>query len=110
MTRRSHIAVVTLAALALAGCGIVFPSARERAARNNPNFQSGYTDGCASANQQGANYRKDAVRDDVLYKTDKAYRSGWGSGFYNCRNNVTRAPTTPGAGPIPDNSPGGQPY
>jgi len=110
MTKPFHLGVVAAAALSLAGCGVFFPSAKERAAKNSPGFRSGYTDGCASATMQGTKYRNDAVRDEEEYKSDKNYRAGWGSGFYNCRTNLTHQPITPGVGPIPDNNPGGKTY
>jgi hypothetical protein len=96
-------------ALSLAGCGILMPTARDRAAKNTPGFKSGYSDGCASATIQDVNYRADQVRDENLYKTDKHYRTGWASGFYNCRTNRTHSMTGPGSGPIPDNRPGARP-
>jgi hypothetical protein len=108
MTFRSII--VFAAAFSLAGCGIFLPTARDRAAKNTPGFKSGYSDGCASATIQDTNYRADLVRDEDLYKTDKHYRSGWSSGFTNCRTNRTHGAATPNAGPIPDNNPGGHPY
>jgi len=103
-------AIALLAALTLSGCGILLPTAKDRAAKNTPNFKSGYSDGCASAGTQSANYRADQVRDENLYKTDAHYRSGWASGFSNCRNNTINPRNQPNAGPIPDNSPGGHPY
>lgn len=102
--------VCLVAAVALAGCGILFPTARDRAAKNTPGFKSGFSDGCASATIQDTNYRKDTVRDEELYKSDKNYRAGWSSGFYNCRTNQTHTAHTPNVGPIPDNNPGGHPY
>lgn len=99
-----------LAALSLAGCGILLPTQRDRAAKNTPGFKAGYSDGCASATIQDTNYRADQVRDENLYKTDKHYRSGWASGFYNCRTNRTHPMSGPNSGPIPDNQPGGHPY
>jgi hypothetical protein len=99
--------VILAAAFSLVGCGILFPSARDRAGRDTPGFKSGYSDGCASATIQDTNYRADQVRDENLYKTDRHYRSGWASGFYNCRTNRTHGMTNPNAGPIPDNLPGG---
>jgi len=110
MRKTLRLAVVALAVLSLAGCGIFFPSARERAAKNSPDFKDGYTDGCASATVQDTTYRKEAVRDEEAYKNSKNYRAGWSSGFYNCRTNTTHQPYTPGVGPIPDNSPGGKTY
>jgi hypothetical protein len=108
MTKRILICLV--ASVCLAGCGILFPTARDRAAKNTPGFKSGFSDGCASATVQGTNYRTDTVRDEELYKSDKNYRAGWSSGFYNCRTNQTSTATTPNVGPIPDNNPGGHPY
>jgi hypothetical protein len=102
--------VVAIAVLSLAGCGILMPGAKDRAAKNTPGFKSGFSDGCASATMQDTNYRADQVRDEQLYKTDKFYRAGWASGFYNCRTNKTHPMNQPNAGPIPDNNPGNHPY
>ena len=98
--------IALLAAVALAGCGILLPSHRDRAAKNTPGFKAGYSDGCASATIQDTNYRADQVRDENLYNTDKHYRAGWASGFYNCRTNQTHGATGPNTGPIPDVHPG----
>jgi hypothetical protein len=97
-------------AVALSGCGILLPGPKDRLAKNTPGFKSGFSDGCASATNQDVNYRTDQVRDEQLYKSDKHYRSGWASGFYNCRTNRTHPVYTPNAGPVPDNQPGGHPY
>lgn len=103
------LAAVTLA-FSLSGCGIFLPTAKDRAAKNSPGFKSGYSDGCASAGTVSANHREEKVRDENLYKTDPHYRSGWASGFANCRDNRANPRNQPNAGPIPDNSPGGHPY
>jgi hypothetical protein len=102
--------IALVAAVSLAGCGILLPSQRDRAAKNTPGFKAGYSDGCASATMLDTNYRADQMRDENLYKTDKHYRSGWASGFYNCHTNQARPANTPNSGPIPDNQPGGHPY
>jgi hypothetical protein len=104
MIKIARLAIVALTALSLAGCGIFFPTARSRAAKNTPGFKSGYSDGCASATIQDTNYRHDQVRDEGSYAADKNYRAGWASGFSVCRTNLTRNPSR---GPIPDNNPGG---
>ncbi len=101
---------VVLAAVSLAGCGILMPTSRDRAAKNTPGFKAGFSDGCASATMEQTNYRTDQVRDEALYKSDKNYRAGWASGLYNCRTNKTQQMNQPNAGPIPDNNPGGHPY
>jgi len=110
MRKSARIFVVAVAALSLAGCGIFFPSARQRAEKNSPGFKNGYSDGCASAAARGANYREPLVRDEAAYGSDKAYRAGWASGLTNCRTATTVNPATPGVGPIPDNNPGGRSY
>ena len=104
MRKTARIVIALFAALSLAGCGIFFPSAHQRAGRNLPGFRAGYSDGCASATIQDTNYRHDQVRDASSYASDKNYRAGWASGFYNCRSNKTHDPSK---GPIPDNEPGG---
>src|SRR3569832_1177922 len=78
----------------LAGCK-VFGSKNSR----DPIFQAGYSDGCASANAHGADYRTGGqVRGDALYKTSQAYRSGWGTGFASCDPRSNPAGTDPNFG------------
>ena len=94
---------VAVAALSLAGCGIIFPGASQRAGKNTDGFHAGYNDGCASANSQDTSHRNEEVRDQAAYADDKNYRAGWASGMYNCRTAMTHDPAK---GPIPDNEPG----
>ena len=101
-----RIAILAVLVSSLAGCGIFFPSARLRAEKNSPSFKNGYTDGCASASAQSASRRDDYVRDQDAYQSDRVYRAGWASGFYNCRTPATRGPDQ---SPIPDNNPGAPP-
>jgi hypothetical protein len=108
VSRSLRIVFVTLASLSLAGCGFLFESKAERATRNSPNFKSGYSDGCATANAQGTDYDRTMVRDDEMYRTDKPYRAGWAAGVSSCRSNLAAQPGVPGS-PIPDNSPGHSP-
>ncbi|MGC9954123.1 MAG: hypothetical protein ABSD21_07580 [Rhizomicrobium sp.] len=107
MRKTARTAITLLAALSLAGCGIIFATAHMRAGRNTPGFKAGYSDGCASATIQDTNYRHDQVRDESAYATDRDYRAGWASGFYNCRSTKTHSPSS---GPIPDDNPGGRTY
>ena len=89
----------------LAGC-MVFGS---KANRNDPNFQAGYSDGCASATANGADYRTGGqVRDDALYKSSQPYRSGWGTGFASCNPRSNPAGTDPNMGGMPSQRPPGQ--
>ena len=55
--------------------------------RKSPDFQQGYEDGCASANQQGADLRNGQVAGrGYTYKADDAYRTGWSNGFSSARD------------------------
>jgi hypothetical protein len=103
--------VVFLMLLPLAACGL-FISKQERALRRSPDYKAGYQDGCNSAWSPDANKRRDdtTVRDDQLYQSNKAYRTGWNTGLNACRNTggssgVPQGPPT--GGPIPDPSPNG---
>ncbi|HEY2836840.1 MAG TPA: hypothetical protein VGI89_09740, partial [Rhizomicrobium sp.] len=87
-----------ISALALSGC----ESAAERAMKKSPDFKAGYSDGCASAGTQGANFRDTSLsRDEEAYRGNKAYRSGWGTGFNACRvyQPSGNMPPPPGQGP-----------
>lgn len=106
MNRILRVSLALTTVFAVAGCGIFLPTARDRAAKNTPGFKSGYSDGCASASAQNTKYRNELVRDEQLYQSDKHYRSGWASGFSNCRAMTHQGPVNPNAGPIPDNRPG----
>jgi len=89
------------ALLALMGC----ESAADRAMKRTPDFRAGYSDGCASAGTQGANPRDTApMRDEEAYRTNRAYRTGWGTGFNGCRTYQPggNMPPPPGQGPIAD--------
>jgi hypothetical protein len=91
------------AVVALLGC----ESAADRALKKTPDYRAGYSDGCASAGTQGANPRDTApLRDEEAYRTNRAYRTGWGTGFNGCR---TYQPgggmPAPGRGPIADPNP-----
>ena len=81
--------------LVLAGCA----SPADRALRKSPDFQAGYSDGCASASLQGANARDTSLsRDDSAYASNKAYHSGWGEGLGACR--AMTAAQSGGGGPM----------
>lgn len=101
---------VSLLLLPLAGCGL-FAGKETRALRASPDYQAGYSDGCASAGGPDANMRDaggGTVKDDGLYRSSKAYRAGWGAGLGACRGGGTTGPSAGRqSGPIPDISPGG---
>ena len=78
-------------------------SAADRVLQRSPDFKAGYSDGCASVSLEGANRRESSfTRDADAYRTNPAYRRGWGEGFGACRqmaspqamgpNSLPRAP------------------
>ena len=100
--------VAAAALVSLSGC-IFFESPRERAMRNDPNFKAGYSDGCASANASGADYRSGGiVRDAAMYKASQPYRSGWGAGYATCNRRATPNGPDPNMGGMPPQRPPGQ--
>ena len=48
-------------------------------------YQTGFSDGCASANAETAPIPRTPQRDEVLFAKDPGYRSGWISGHAVCR-------------------------
>jgi hypothetical protein len=84
MHLRSCLLLVSL--LPLLGSCSLFESPATRALRKSPDFQAGYTDGCSSAQSQGADRREDSLnRDAQAFANNNAYRTGWNTGFNGCR-------------------------
>ena len=53
------------------------------------------------------------MRDEDAYRTNKAYRTGWGMGRNACRGTGytgTQPSASPGAGPVRDPYPGRAPF
>jgi hypothetical protein len=106
---RRHLIILSLL-MPLAACGL-FVSKETRALRKSPDYRAGYNDGCNSAYGPDADKRHDdtIVRDDAMYKDNKAYRMGWGRGLNACRSSGYTGANLPGtvpSGPIPDLNPG----
>lgn len=97
--------------LPLSACGL-FMSKETRALRQSPDYRAGYQDGCNSAYGPGADKSRDTavVRDEESYRSNKAYRAGWGMGNSACRGTgyTGGAPsgTAPYGGPVRDPLPG----
>ncbi len=98
-----RILFVLFAASALASCGL-FLTNKEKAMQKDPNYKSGYSDGCASSNAENTRYRGDTHRDEALFSTSAAYRNGWHSGFSACSSNFATDPTTQRSA-VPDPGP-----
>jgi hypothetical protein len=101
----ARLPVITVLVLAASGCSM-FGGSEMAKLRKSPTYQQGYEDGCASANQQGADLRDRLVQDPTLYKTDQAYREGWSSGASLCRTTNAAPGTEPGGNPLGGPPPG----
>ena len=107
MTLRAAFSLSLVLALstALSGC-VIFESRQDRALEKTAEFKDGYSDGCATASTKAANYAEsNMVRDDTLFRTNRAYRQGWSAGYAGCRPIV--GPPQPQNGPVADPTPGG---
>jgi len=54
-------------------------------ARDNPVYEEGYADGCATASTAGRPGQTKDMRDAALYEKDADYRAGFTSGVASCR-------------------------
>ena len=103
--------IALLLLLPLSACGL-FMSKETRALRKSPDYRAGYQDGCNSAQGPGADKSRasDMVRDEESYRTNKAYRAGWGRGHGACRSTGYTGGALPGTvpygGPVRDPVPG----
>ena len=62
--RPLNLLLILALAPALSGC-ILFETKAQRAMVKNPQFQAGYSDGCASANRRGTDFYGDKIQDDA---------------------------------------------
>jgi hypothetical protein len=101
-----RLALLIIAPALLAAC----ESPARRALEASPDYKVGYNDGCATAGSQGgANPRQDStVRDEEAYRSNPAYRAGWGSGLTACRPMAAQQsqPGQPGGMPPMPGMPG----
>ena len=102
---RAWLPTIAVLALTASACSM-FGGGEMAKLRKSPAYQQGYEDGCASANQQGADLRNRLVQDPTLYKTDEAYRAGWSSGVSLCRTTNAAPGTEPGGNPLGGPLPG----
>jgi hypothetical protein len=80
MTRTAIVCLLLL--LPLTGCTL-FQSKATRALHASPDFQAGYSDGCASA--QDSSTGGTTARDDQAFSGNAAYNAGWREGLGACR-------------------------
>jgi hypothetical protein len=70
--------------LPLASCAL-FQSKATRDLHASPDFKAGYTDGCASAQDDVSTGGGNAARDEAAFAGNPAYRAGWREGASACR-------------------------
>ncbi len=51
---------------------------------DEPSFQAGYGDGCATGIEEDKSFSREKTRDTYLFDNDKAYRAGWRQGYLAC--------------------------
>jgi hypothetical protein len=74
-----------LAALALAVASAGLGScAGASSDKNAPDYQAGYSDGCATGQARGGYPPPPPIRDADAFNHNADYRSGWRSGYNSC--------------------------
>lgn len=51
---------------------------------DEPAFQAGYGDGCATSSEEDKSFSTKRQRDDYMFENDRAYRAGWRQGYLQC--------------------------
>ncbi|MEM9168199.1 MAG: hypothetical protein AAGC56_00975 [Pseudomonadota bacterium] len=81
-TSIKFLAAVVAAVAAAAAAGCVSENAQRLA--EEPNFQVGVGDGCATATNEARSFDRRKQRDAYLFENDEAYRAGWRQGYLSC--------------------------
>lgn len=79
-----------LAFLAFAGLLVLGACASDevRQLQNEPSYEAGYGDGCTTGTEETKSFSTRRVRDEYLFKNDRAYRAGWRQGYFECKSRV----------------------
>jgi len=72
--------VFTAALTALAGC----QTARDPETLNDPNYATGYADGCQSGQSRVAGFDDTITKDGALAAAEPTYELGWRDGYNAC--------------------------
>lgn len=79
-TMKLSLVLFTVGILGLAGC----ESARDPQMLQNPNYVSGYSDGCQSAQTRIPGFDDTITRNAALAEIEPAYDLGWRDGYAAC--------------------------
>lgn len=77
--------VMSRALCLVAAFAIVSCAGAAGVAKDNPLYQEGYADGCATASTQDRPGQMKEIRNSTLYDKDADYRAGFTSGVASCR-------------------------
>ncbi|MEL7488240.1 MAG: hypothetical protein AAGJ87_13600 [Pseudomonadota bacterium] len=61
-----------------------------------PSYQAGYGDGCATGVEEDKSFSTKRTRDNYLFDNDRAYRAGWRQGYLSCGQRTRRDETDGG--------------
>ena len=64
------------------GCSTHYQSGERL--EEEPNFQLGYGDGCATGSDEQKSFSTKKTRDAYLFDNDRAYAAGWRQGYLSC--------------------------
>ena len=67
-----------------AGLGACATSPDAALLAEEPSYQAGYGDGCATGVEEDKSFSRKRLRDEYLFENDRAYRAGWRQGFLSC--------------------------
>lgn len=75
---------------ALAGCIMPTDTGDPGDLTANPDYSTGYNDGCATANSAVAGFDETITRNENMFDNSQAYRAGWKSGHSSCGSSSTQ--------------------
>lgn len=76
--RATALIAASLLAVSLAGCAGPKHD-------NDPDYDTGFTDGCSTGTSRSSGTPvSKATRDQALWDSSEAYRSGWKAGYSSC--------------------------
>lgn len=82
--------IIFAATTALLVCGCA-TSLENQQLREEPSFQAGYGDGCATSGEEDKSFSTKRQRDSYAFENDKAYAAGWRQGYLECASKIPEA-------------------
>lgn len=79
-----NFSLASLAAVFVTAAGCASYSETGERLSEQPTYQAGYGDGCATGIEEDKSFSRNKTRDSYLFDNDKAYRAGWRQGYLSC--------------------------